>query len=608
MKDFIPFQNYKVRGGPDFGHRNLPLLRSAMKTQNINVFLIPHEDEYQNEYLPECNERLLWASGFSGSAGAAIVTLKRAVMFVDGRYTLQVRDQVDPDLFDYDRLEDSGLTRWLLNNISKGDRVGYDAKLHSPKALENIERAVTSAHGTLVPIQQNPIDQAWTDRPPAPLTPVTIFPISVAGETHRDKQARIAQILNTKTADTCLITAPASIAWLLNIRGSDVMCTPLPLSTAFIRANGHVDLFIHPDKISDSIRAHLGKTVSVHSDTEILQHIKSLKGQTVLIDPAVTAAWYFDQVKLAGAKIIQGDDPIALPKATKNSAEIAGTVEAHKRDAVALIHFLHWLDTEAQSGEYDEIQAAQKLEFFRHQTLKLKDLSFESISGAGGNGAIVHYRVSESTTKKLKKGSLFLIDSGGQYIDGTTDVTRTIPIGAPTDEMRQRFTWVLKGHIALAEIRFPKGTTGSNLDVLARAALWSKGLDYDHGTGHGVGVFLGVHEGPQRISKAPNPIALQPGMIVSNEPGYYKTGAYGIRIENLQYVTEPQDIAGGERKILGFETLTLAPIHKSMLDKAELTAQELKYINNYHLRVLREIGPRLDGEVKTWLEVACASI
>lgn len=608
MKDFTPFQNYKVQGGPNWGRRHLPLLREAMASYKIDMFIIPHEDEYQNEYLPECNERLMWATGFSGSAGAAIIARDKAVVFVDGRYTLQVEAQVDETLFEYARLEGSGLANWLAEHVETGDVIGYDPRLHSPKSLIAIRKAVQSAGGELKALSTNPIDTAWTDRPAPPAAPVTVFPMSVAGEDHASKRARIADIMSTKSADFCLLTSPSSIAWLLNIRGGDVMCTPLPLSTVLLHADGQVELFINPVKLSDTVRSHLGNQVSIFDEDAVEDRLKSLKGQSVLIDPSSSSAWHFDTLRTAKANIISGDDPVALPKACKNAAEIAGTTEAHKRDAVALINFLHWLDTDAQSGEYDEIQAAQKLERFRHETNVLKDLSFESISGAGSNGAIVHYRVSEATTKKLEKGSLFLIDSGGQYVDGTTDVTRTIPIGDPSTEIRQRFTWVLKGHIALAEIRFPEGTTGSNLDVLARASLWAQGLDYDHGTGHGVGVFLGVHEGPQRISKTPNSIALRPGMIVSNEPGYYKTGAYGIRIENLQYVTEPKAISGGERMMMGFETLTLAPLHKKMIDISELSARELHYINNYHKRVWKEISPALKGAVKEWLKTACAPI
>jgi len=608
MKDFTPFQNYTVQGGPTWGQKHLPLLRAEMAAQNIDVFIIPHEDEYQNEYLPDCNERLMWASGFSGSAGAAIVTTTQAVVFVDGRYTLQVKDQVDNSLFEYARLEESGLTNWLSEHVQSGQVIGYDAKLHSPNALRNIQKSVEVAGGALIALDYNPIDRAWQDRPSPPLAPVTIFPMSVAGETHSEKRNKIASLLQKFGADMALLTSPASIAWLLNIRGGDVMCTPLPLSTALIHDDGQVELFINSKKLSDEVRTHLGNSVSIFPEDDVEARLTSLGGKNVLVDPNTSSAWHFNRLREGQAEIINGEDPVALPKACKNASEIAGTIEAHKRDAIALIYFLHWLDTEAQSGEIDEIQAAQKLEFFRHQTEVLKDLSFESISGAGSNGAIVHYRVSEATTQRLEKGSLFLIDSGGQYVDGTTDVTRTVPIGTPSQEMRERFTWVLKGHIALAEIRFPKGTTGSNLDILARASLWSKGLDYDHGTGHGVGVFLGVHEGPQRISKSPNTVALQPGMIVSNEPGYYKTGAYGIRIENLQYVTEPKDILGGERPMMGFETLTLAPIHKDLIDIKELSIGERRYINDYHARVISEIGPNLERDTNIWLKNACAPI
>lgn len=608
MQDFTPFQNYKVQGGPEFGQRNVPKLRAALKAANLDGFLIPHEDEYQNEYLPDCFERLMWATGFSGSAGAGIVMEKAAAIFVDGRYSLQVQAQVDPTLFSYQRLEEEGMAEWLRSHVQPGQLLGYDPKLHSPRGLAVLEKAVRAAGGTLTPVEQNPIDQAWTDRPPLPLTPVTIFPSDVAGRLHDEKRSQIAENIKALGADVCLLTAPTSIAWLLNIRGSDVMCTPLSLATALIDAEGHVDLFIRPEKISDEVRQHLGNQVSLHNEDAIEPALQALKGRQVLVDPSVSSAWHFTKLSEGGATILKGDDPVALPKACKNSAEIAGTTEAHKRDGAALVHFLHWLDTKAQSGSVDEIEAAQTLEGFRHQTGVLKDLSFETISGAAANGAIVHYRASEATTKRLETGSLFLVDSGGQYLDGTTDVTRTVPIGTPTAEMCERFTLVLKGHIALATVQFPVGTTGSNLDCLARAPLWSRGLDYDHGTGHGVGVFLGVHEGPQRISKAPNTVALRPGMIVSNEPGYYKTGAYGIRIENLQYVTEPTAIKDGERKMMGFTTLTLAPIHKTLIDLDILSRDEIDYINAYHQTVWTVIGPRVSGDVKDWLKQACAAL
>jgi len=419
---------------------------------------------------------------------------------------------------------------------------------------------------------------------------------------------QIAKAVKDKGADAALITAPASIAWLLNVRGGDVMCSPLPLASLIINADASVELFIDPDKVTDEVRTHFGNQVSISGEGELADYLGGLSGKTIMLDPAGSSSFMFDTLESAGAKIIKAMDPVALPKARKNSAEIAGAASAHVRDGAAVTRFLHWLATEAQGGKIDEIDAAQKLEAFRTATGVLKDLSFESISGAGSNGAIVHYRVSTATAKKLEPGSLFLIDSGGQYIDGTTDITRTVPIGEPTREMIKTFTLVLKGHIALSRVRFPKGTTGHALDALARMSLWAHGLDYDHGTGHGVGAYLGVHEGPQRIAKTPSSVALEPGMIVSNEPGYYKTDAFGIRIENLQYVTKATPIKGGERDMMGFHTLTLAPIDRALIGKDMLSSAEIIWLNEYHKRVLNEIGPLVDYKVTTWLIKACAEI
>ncbi len=600
-------QNFDVQGGPDYGRKNLPKLRSALTGLGLDGFIIPHEDEYNNEYLPDCNERLMWATGFTGSAGGAVVLADKAAMFVDGRYTLQVRTQVDGNLFTYERLEDSGMATWLKNN-SAGLTIGYDPKLHSPDALARLRKAVVSTGGKLLPVETNPIDQAWANRPPAPKAALTIQPLELAGQSHDDKRQQIAKIISDKGADAALITAPASIAWLLNVRGGDVMCSPLPLASLIINSDASVELFIDPDKITDEVRAHFGNQVSVSAEGKLPAYLGQFTGKAILVDPAGSSSFMFDTLEAARANIIKTMDPISLPKARKNTAEIAGASAAHIRDGVAVTRFLHWLATEAQDGTVDEISAAQKLEAFRADTGLLKDLSFESISGAGSNGAIVHYRVSTATVKKLKPGSLFLIDSGGQYIDGTTDITRTVPIGAPTREMKKAFTLVLKGHIALSGVRFPIGTTGHALDALARMSLWAHGLDYDHGTGHGVGAYLGVHEGPQRIAKTPSSIALEPGMIVSNEPGYYKTGAFGIRIENLQYVTEATPIKGGERDMMGFHTLTLAPIDRTLIDKARLSPTEINWLNSYHKRVLEEIGPLVDYKVTTWLIKACAEI
>lgn len=601
-------QNFDVQGGPDFGRTNLPKLRAALKISGLDGFLIPHEDEYNNEYLPDCNERLMWATGFTGSAGAAVVLTEKASVFVDGRYTLQVGAQVDENLYSYNRLENAGVSAWLRANTPTGAKIGYDSRLHSPDALAHLHKAIESAGGTLCPVDANPIDLAWTDRPAAPKAELTVQPLNLAGVDHATKRAQIGKVITAKGADAALITAPASIAWLLNIRGGDVMCSPLPLASLLINADGSVELFVDPDKVTDDVRAHFGNQVSISEEGKLAARLSDLRGKTVMVDPSTSAAFMFDTLTESGANIVRALDPIALPKARKNAAEIAGTTEAHIRDGACITNFLHWLATKAQDGSVDEIIAAQTLETFRADTGLLKDLSFESISGAGSNGAIVHYRVSKATTKTLEPGSLFLIDSGAQYVDGTTDITRTVPIGTPDAEMRKCFTLVLKGHIALSMVRFPTGTTGHALDSLARMALWAHGLDYDHGTGHGVGAYLGVHEGPQRIAKSPSSIPLDPGMIVSNEPGYYKTGAFGIRIENLQYVTEATPIDGGERPMMGFHTLTLAPIDKALIVKDMLSAEEVDWLNDYHARVLKEISPLVEGEVRAWLTQACAPI
>jgi Xaa-Pro aminopeptidase len=405
-----------------------------------------------------------------------------------------------------------------------------------------------------------------------------------------------------------VITSPASIAWLFNVRGGDVARTPLPLGEAFLRADGTADLFLADEKVSPELKQWLGNQVAVRPTEELPKALASLRGKRVRLDPSTASAWYFEQLQDAGAEVVRGQDPIVLPRACKNAAEIEGSRQAHIRDGGAVSRFLHWLATEAQSGKVQEIEACQKLESFRQDTGALQDLSFDSISGAGPNGAIVHYRVTTKTNRKLGRGSLFLIDSGGQYLDGTTDITRTVPIGRANKEMKERFTRVLKGHIALARVRFPKGTTGHQLDALARLSLWEAGLDYDHGTGHGVGSYLGVHEGPQRIAKWVNTQPLEPGMIVSNEPGYYKTGGYGIRIENLQVVTPAQEIEGGERPMLGFETLTMAPIARELIVKKMLTKDEIAWVDGYHADVWQKIGPQLDGEAKVWLEAATKSL
>jgi len=594
-------QTYDVKGGPQLGRDNVPKIRTELKNQGLDGFLIPHEDEYDNEYLPDCNERLLWATGFSGSAGAAIVMMDRAAVFVDGRYTLQIRQQADGDLFDYCDLVEQGMSGWIEAHGKAGEKIGYDARLHSPDALARLKTSAMRAGVELVSVSQNPLDAAWTDRPAAPMADINPQPLAFAGEDHVSKRTRIGIAIERGAADAAVITAAPSIAWLFNIRGGDVSRSPLPLSAAILNKDGTATLFVAPQKLTDETRSHLGNEIALRPETEFGDGLKELTGKTVRVDTATASSWVFDQLEAGGASIQRLEDPVMRPKAAKNDAEVEGSRQAHIRDGAAITKFLHWLDTEAQSGQVDEIQAAQKLESIRSQIPELKDLSFDTISGAQDNAAFAHYRVSEESNLKLVPGSIYLVDSGGQYSDGTTDITRTVPIGQPTDEMRQQFTRVLKGHIGLSNVRFPKGTTGTQLDVLARLPLWQAGFDYDHGTGHGVGSFLGVHEGPQRIAKAPNSVALEPGMIVSNEPGYYKEGGYGIRIENLIVVSQASDIAGGERAMLSFETLTMAPIHQGLIDTDLLTEDERNWFDDYHAEVRKRVLPLLEGDVADWL-------
>jgi Xaa-Pro aminopeptidase len=602
------FQTYDDPGGPALGRKHLPRLRKALKAAGLDGFIVPHEDEWQNEYVPPAYDRLAWTTGFTGSAGAAIVLADEAAIFVDGRYTLQVRAQVDGGLFQYRDLIDGGPTGYLRERAPEGAKIGYDPKLHSPDSLERLKIAAEGAGAVLVPVARNPIDEIWDDRPPLPTARVEPHGENYTGESATSKRHRLGEALEKEGADAVVITSPASIAWLFNIRGGDVARTPLPLGEAVLRKDGSADLFLADEKVSGELKQWLGNEVAVRPSDDLPRALGHLTGKKVRVDPSTASAWYFEQLSQNGAEVVRGQDPVVLPRACKNAAEIEGTRKAHRRDGAAVSRFLHWLGTDGQSGKVEEIEACQKLESFRHDTGGLKDLSFDSISGAGPNGAIVHYRVTTKTNRRLARGSLFLIDSGGQYLDGTTDITRTVPIGRPNKEMKERFTRVLKGHIALSRVRFPKGTTGHQLDALARMSLWEAGLDYDHGTGHGVGAYLGVHEGPQRIAKFVNTQPLEPGMIVSNEPGYYKTGAYGIRVENLQVVTPAADIEGGERPMLGFETLTLAPIARELVDKKLLTKEELAWLNAYHARVRAEIGPQLDGEAKVWLEAATAPI
>lgn len=604
------FQTFEPASDIGFAAAHVLPLRDALKAQGLDGLLVPHDDAYLNEYLPDNAERLMWVSGFSGSAGMGIVLLKKAAVFSDGRYTLQLREQVDQDIFELHNTADTDPADWLRANVEEGMVVGYDPLLYSKAGLAPFKVAAERKGFTLKPVDSNPIDEAWTDQPDAPCAPIHPHPEKFAGEASASKRHRLGDALAEAKADAVLLTAPHSLAWLFNIRGGDVHASPLPLGRAILRADGSATLFVHPDKVTDELPSHLGNEVSLRPETEVMDALADLGkgGATVAIDPAITPLAFTFTLEDAGAKIEEMPDPCALPRAIKNVAELDGSRTAHIRDGTVITRFLHWLAQEAPKGELTEIAAAQKLEALRTETGLLKDISFDTISGAANHGALPHYRVSTKSDQKIEPGTLFLIDSGGQYEDGTTDITRTIAVGEPTEEMRKCYTLVLKGHIALARARFPKGTSGHALDAFARRPLWEAGLDYDHGTGHGVGSYLGVHEGPQKISKHAIAQPLMPGMICSNEPGYYKTGEFGIRIENLVIVTPYEPIPGGEREMMGFETVTFAPLERELIVKEMLTPEELQWTNDYHAQVWEKLSGQLSGEVKDWLKARTAAL
>ncbi|MFZ5790705.1 MAG: aminopeptidase P family protein [Pseudomonadota bacterium] len=591
----------------------LAALRNELARHRLDGFLVPRADEFQGEYVPPRAERLAWLTGFTGSAGLAVVLRDRAAMFVDGRYTLQVRDEVDAALYEYRHLSNEPPERWLAEHLAAGARLGYDPWLHTADGLAAIREAVERKGAALVACERNPLDAVWSDQPPAPMAPVVAHPVRFAGREAADKRAAVGRELEAAGIDAAVISQPASLAWLLNIRGADVPRTPLPLGFALVHRDGSVELFIEPLKLVPGLEAHLGNGVSVSPPSAFGAALDRLGAERrrVLVDRGSAALWIQERLKAAGAGTVAGEDPCLLPKACKNEVELQGMRAAHVRDGVAVARFLAWLAKHAPAGRVDELEAAERLAAFRREGELFRDFSFDTIPGSGPNGAIVHYHASPRTNRRLRPGELFLLDSGAQYLDGTTDITRTVAIGAPAPEMRDRFTRVLKGHIALGSARFPRGTTGSQLDVLARRALWDVGLDYDHGTGHGVGSYLAVHEGPQRISKLPNRVPLLPGMIVSNEPGYYKTGAYGIRIENLIVVvpaatTEPP--REGELPMLGFETITLAPIDLALVEPALMTPAEIAWLDAYHARVRETLTPLLDRETAAWLAGAARPV
>jgi Xaa-Pro aminopeptidase len=598
------FQTFEEPEGGVALTARLAALREELARRKLTGFVIPRADQQQNEYVAPSEERLAWLTGFTGSAGMAVVLTKEAAVFVDGRYTLQAAKQVDGKAWSVEPLVDPPPETWLERHLAADDRLGFDPWLHTSAAAERLASACAKAGAELVAVESNPLDSVWTERPAPPLGPVAVHGTQFSGEAEAEKLGRIRGEIARLGADALVLSDSHAVAWTFNIRGADVSHTPLPLSYALVPKDGRPTVFIDHRKLSNSARDHLEQNADVREPdaltpqlTELAQH-----GASIALDSATAADALSRLITGSGGKVARGSDPVALLKAVKNATEIEGTRAAHRRDAVALARFLAWIDREAPSGALTEIDAVEALETFRRDTGALKDVSFPTISGTGPNGAIVHYRVTRKTNRRIAPGDLLLIDSGAQYEDGTTDVTRTIAIGEPTGEMRDRFTRVLRGHIAIARATFPDGTTGAQLDTLARQFLWQAGIDFEHGTGHGVGSYLSVHEGPARISKL-GTTPLKRGMILSNEPGYYKTDAFGIRIENLELVVAA-DIAGAEKPMNGFETLTLAPIDRRLIDLAQLSRSELDWLNDYHARVRREVRPHVDEATRLWLDAA----
>ena len=599
------FQSFENRAERGASAPRVAALRTELARRGLTGFIVPHSDRHQNEYVPACEQRLAWLTGFTGSAGVAIVLMERAVLFVDGRYMLQAREQVDTSLFAIEHLIEMPPHRWIEENLAAGDRLGYDPWLHTVEAAERLEKACTAAGAKLIAIEPDLIDLIWAERPAPPIGAVALHDVRFAGEDAGEKLARIRAELTKLRADALIVSDPHAVAWTFNIRGADVAHTPLPLAFAIVPQVGRPSLYIDGRKLSQEVRSRLKALADVREPSELAPALETLGGRkaTVRLDQATAADALARLVTSHGGKVARGACPIALMKAVKNEVEIAGARAAHIRDGAAVTRFLAWFDREAPGGRLTEIDAVAALESFRRETGLLKDISFPTIAAAGPDGAIVHYRVTTDSNRGIAPGELFLIDSGAQYEDGTTDVTRTVIVGKPTAEMRDRFTRVLKGHIAVARAIFPEGTTGAQLDSFARQFLWTQGLDFDHGTGHGVGSYLSVHEGPARISKL-GTTALKPGMILSNEPGYYKSGAYGIRIENLVLVVPVTPVAGAEKPLNAFETLTLAPIDRRLIASEMLTPEEAAWLDGYHARVCDTLSPLLDDATRTWLAAA----
>ncbi len=599
------FQTFEEPEGGVALTARLAAFREELLRRKLSGFVIPRADQQQNEYVPPADERLAWLTGFTGSAGMAVVLLQEAAIFVDGRYTVQAPKQVDTSAWSVQSLVEPPPESWLTEHLKSGDRLGFDPWLHTTAAAERLKTACAKVGAELVAVETNPIDAVWHERPTSPLGAVTIHPMEYAGESEAEKLARIRAEITRLGVDAIVLSDSHAVAWTFNIRGADVSHTPLPLSYALVPKDGRPQIFIDHRKLSNSSRNHLEASADVQEPDALVTSLRDLaaSGASIALDSATAADALSQLIIAAGGKPVRGSDPIAMLKASKNPVEIKGTTTAHRRDAVALARFLAWIDREAPKGGLTEIDTVEALETFRRNTGALKDVSFPTIAGTGPNGAIVHYRVTRKSNRRIALGDLLLIDSGAQYEDGTTDVTRTIAIGEPTDEMRDRFTRVLRGHIAIARAVFPDGTTGAQIDSFARQFLWHAGLDFAHGTGHGVGSYLSVHEGPARISKL-GTTPLKRGMILSNEPGYYKTDAFGIRIENLELVVEAK-IDGAEQPMNEFQTLTLAPIYRRLINAHRISKRELAWINDYHARVRREITPLIDdAETRDWLHAA----
>ncbi len=599
------FQSFEVVSNPATGAPRVAKLRAELETLGLDGFLVPRADEHQGEYVPPRAQRLAWLTGFTGSAGVVLVLKNKAHLFVDGRYTLQAAEQTDPAVFTVESLVETPPPVWLRNSGRKLT-IGFDPWLHTIAETKALREALEANGGTLTAVKDNLVDLVWEDQPAPPLEAVSIQPEKYAGKLASDKLKELAEAVEKAKADATVLTDPSSIAWAFNIRGNDVSNTPLPLAFAIIPVSGEPMLFIDKRKLPIETEAYLTQLATLRPPSALEGDVASIgaQGKTLMLDPALAAEKLRLVVEHAGGKIVEGTDPARLPRALKNPTELAGARKSHERDGIAMVSFLSWIDAQAP-GTIDEIDAAKKLEESRRSVaegfqMPLENLSFDSISGAGPNGAFAHYRVNTQSNRKLQEGELYLIDSGGQYRDGTTDITRTLPVGKPTEDMKRKFTLVLKGVIAITTARFPKGTRGMDIDVLARIALWKQGYDYGHGTGHGVGSFLSVHEGPQSISKR-GMHELLPGMILSNEPGYYKPGGYGIRTENLLIVTELEVPEGGDLPMMGFETITLCPIDKRLIDTSLLIREELVWLDAYHARVREALLPHTSAADRDWL-------